>query len=207
MICCDRCSAWQHNDCMGLTFGKGEEPDQYYCEICKPENHRVLLDRIARGEKPWEEAAEARQRQSQEKKPARRKKGKKGGRRGRPSEPKAETEEEIKTETPPTAGVGSKSPPGTAASPVQEEKNGVPKRKFDEQQVTEEETVSLISLETFFFSLTSCPVGSTTETTAIVPADKRRIVASCGNKSQPVAASPRFSHRRGVCDPNCKDAR
>ncbi|KAF7587775.1 hypothetical protein BBP40_006735, partial [Aspergillus hancockii] len=30
MICCDQCSAWQHNDCMGLTFAKGEEPDEYF---------------------------------------------------------------------------------------------------------------------------------------------------------------------------------
>ncbi|KAI9925200.1 hypothetical protein AWENTII_011661 [Aspergillus wentii] len=85
MICCDQCSAWQHNDCMGLTFAKGEEPDQYFCEQCKPENHKVLLDKIARGEKPWEEAAEKRRKEAEEKK-SRRRKGKRGGKKGRPSE-------------------------------------------------------------------------------------------------------------------------
>ncbi|PYH93037.1 hypothetical protein BO71DRAFT_8837 [Aspergillus ellipticus CBS 707.79] len=88
MICCDRCSAWQHNDCMGLTFAKGEEPDEYFCEICKPENHKILLDKIAQGEKPWEEVAERRRREAEEKKASRRRKSKKGGRRGRPSESK-----------------------------------------------------------------------------------------------------------------------
>lgn len=90
MICCDRCSAWQHNDCMGLTFAKGEEPDEYFCEQCKPENHPVLLEKISRGEKPWEEAAERRRIEAEEKKASRRKKGKKGGRRGRQSEVKVE---------------------------------------------------------------------------------------------------------------------
>ncbi|CAK96972.1 uncharacterized protein An11g06750 [Aspergillus niger] len=110
MICCDRCSAWQHNDCMGLTYAKGEEPDEYFCEQCKPENHKVLLEKIARGEKPWEEAAEKRRKEAEEKKASRRRKGKKGGRRGRPSEPKAaepKTSEsksvEPKASEPPTA--------------------------------------------------------------------------------------------------------
>lgn len=80
MICCDQCSAWQHNDCMGLTFAKGEEPDEYFCELCRPENHKVLLDKIARGEKPWEEAAEKRRQQAEEKKAARRRKGRKAKR-------------------------------------------------------------------------------------------------------------------------------
>ncbi|PWY65246.1 hypothetical protein BO70DRAFT_356830 [Aspergillus heteromorphus CBS 117.55] len=88
MICCDRCSAWQHNDCMGLTFVKGEEPDEYFCELCKPENHKVLLEKIAQGEKPWEEVAERRRKEAEEKKASRRRKSKKGGRRGRPSESK-----------------------------------------------------------------------------------------------------------------------
>ena len=76
MICCDNCSAWQHNDCMGVTENDNELPESYMCEICKPEKHRDLLDAISRGEKPWEEKAK---RRAEEKKTRK----KKGGRRGR----------------------------------------------------------------------------------------------------------------------------
>ena len=142
MICCDRCSAWQHNDCMGLAFPKGEEPDQYYCEQCKPEIHKDLLDRMARGEKPWEEVAERRRKEADEKK-SRRRKGKKGGRKGRPSESKTELGTpgpSVKAQTPSSAP--SVPPTGPIATPAQEENGhagdapsaGTPKRKFDEHQ-------------------------------------------------------------------------
>ncbi|RAL17347.1 putative PHD finger domain protein [Aspergillus homomorphus CBS 101889] len=111
MICCDRCSAWQHNDCMGLTFAKGEEPDEYFCELCKPENHPVLLEKISRGEKPWEEAAERRRIEAEEKKASRRKKGKKG-RRGRQSEAKVETS------TPARAAASTTPAPAPTPAPV-----------------------------------------------------------------------------------------
>lgn len=108
---------------MGLSFRKGEEPEQYFCERCKPENHKVLLEKIASGEKPWEVAAEQRQRLAKEKKPGRRKKGKRGSARGRSSETKSEG----KKETPSVADASS--PPSTT------EKNGAaPKRKFEEQE-------------------------------------------------------------------------
>jgi len=139
MICCDQCSAWQHNDCMGLTFAKGEEPDQYFCEQCKPENHRELLDKMARGEKPWEEVAERRRKEAEEKK-SRRKKGKKGGKRGRPSEAKTE-------ESTPAASVKAQTPSSAPSVPPNvphaNEENGhagdaepaaTPKRKFEEHQ-------------------------------------------------------------------------
>lgn len=53
MICCDNCDAWQHNVCLGLPSSEewGEKP--YFCEQCKPEDHRELLAAMARGEKPW----------------------------------------------------------------------------------------------------------------------------------------------------------
>ncbi|KAF3042709.1 hypothetical protein E8E12_008731 [Didymella heteroderae] len=53
MICCDNCDAWQHNVCLGLPSSAewGERP--YFCEQCKPEDHKELLAAIARGEKPW----------------------------------------------------------------------------------------------------------------------------------------------------------
>ena len=53
MICCDNCDAWQHNICLGLPSSEewGEKP--YFCEQCKPEDHKELLAAMARGEKPW----------------------------------------------------------------------------------------------------------------------------------------------------------
>lgn len=55
MICCDNCSAWQHNDCMGITEDENKLPDNYLCEQCAPEQHKDLLAAMARGEKPWED--------------------------------------------------------------------------------------------------------------------------------------------------------
>lgn len=142
MICCDQCSAWQHNDCMGLTFAKGEEPDQYFCEQCKPENHRELLDKIARGEKPWEEAAEKRRKEAEEKK-SRRRKGKRGGRRGRPSEAKTEASTPARTAASSTpAPAPASQTEATAATPVSEkpeeaadaQSTSAQKRKFDEHE-------------------------------------------------------------------------
>ncbi|KAL2822832.1 transcription factor S-II, central domain-containing protein [Aspergillus cavernicola] len=142
MICCDDCSAWQHNDCMGLTFAKGEEPDQYFCEQCKPENHKVLLEKIARGEKPWEEAAEKRLKDAEELKQSRRKKGKKGGRRGRPSEAKTETSTPARTTAPRPSVTPSEAPVVPTATPVPQKNSHAPderpassqKRKFSEHQ-------------------------------------------------------------------------
>ncbi|XP_040573579.1 uncharacterized protein [Lepeophtheirus salmonis] len=34
MICCDKCSVWQHVVCMGLD--RNNIPDEYLCEVCKP---------------------------------------------------------------------------------------------------------------------------------------------------------------------------
>ncbi|KAK2722471.1 uncharacterized protein LOC136034866 [Artemia franciscana] len=34
MICCDRCSVWQHVDCMGLS--RNNIPEEYLCELCAP---------------------------------------------------------------------------------------------------------------------------------------------------------------------------
>lgn len=78
MICCDNCSAWQHNDCMGIAENENELPESYMCEICKPEDHKDLVAAMANGEKPWEAIAK---RRVEEKKTRKRK----GGRRGRVS--------------------------------------------------------------------------------------------------------------------------
>ncbi|KAJ5189483.1 Zinc finger PHD-type [Penicillium cf. griseofulvum] len=122
MICCDQCSAWQHNDCMGLTFTKGQEPDQYYCEQCRPENHTKLLAKINAGEKPWEELAEKRRQEAEEKK-SKRKKGKKGGRKGRPSESRTDASTPARTAPSTTPGPGGSPTPAVSVS-VEPEKNG-----------------------------------------------------------------------------------
>lgn len=74
MICCDKCAAWQHNDCMGLP--EDYAPDKYFCEQCKPSDHKKLVAAMKRGEKPWEEVA--RRREAAEAEKAAKKKGKKG---------------------------------------------------------------------------------------------------------------------------------
>ncbi|KAI9663584.1 MAG: hypothetical protein M1829_006043 [Trizodia sp. TS-e1964] len=73
MIACDKCSAWQHNECMELKA----VPDLYYCELCSPEDHKNLLEKVSRGEKPWEDIARAREAAALEKKPKKKKGGKK----------------------------------------------------------------------------------------------------------------------------------
>jgi hypothetical protein len=86
MICCDRCSAWQHNDCMLLPYSPGEAPDKYFCEKCKPEDHSALLAAISKGQKPWEEIAKRREAAEAEK-AAKKKGGRRRGKAGsRPSE-------------------------------------------------------------------------------------------------------------------------
>lgn len=88
MICCEKCEAWQHNECMEVSENDEDLPDKYYCEQCRPKDHKTLLAKIARGEKPWEERAKEREREEEEKR-ARKGKGKKG-KKARPSAAKKE---------------------------------------------------------------------------------------------------------------------
>lgn len=54
-IACDECHAWQHNVCVGMSvFDEDLEAIEYYCELCKPEAHKELLDGMAKGKKVWE---------------------------------------------------------------------------------------------------------------------------------------------------------
>ncbi|KAK9440532.1 Transcription factor S-II, central domain containing protein [Metarhizium brunneum] len=92
-ISCETCYAWQHNVCVGVSSFEDEIPDNYWCEQCRPEDHKELLAGIARGEKPWEA-----RRKAHEEEEAERKK-KKGGRRGkgkRSSDSKDELEKDGK---------------------------------------------------------------------------------------------------------------
>lgn len=79
MICCDKCTAWQHNSCMGLPE-EWPEKKKYFCEQCKPSDHKELLAAMKRGEKPWE-LAKQRLEQARAEEIAAKKKGKKGGRK------------------------------------------------------------------------------------------------------------------------------
>jgi hypothetical protein len=91
MVCCDNCDAWQHNDCMGLPEDYNEP--SYFCERCKPANHKTLLNAMKKGQKPWEAAAKSRaERIAREAAEAQnKKKGKKGGRKSGATDEPAST--------------------------------------------------------------------------------------------------------------------
>ncbi|KAI9696909.1 MAG: hypothetical protein M1820_007984 [Bogoriella megaspora] len=116
MICCDKCEVWQHNICMGLPEEEDQQPDSYFCEQCKPENHKELLAAMARGEKPWEDRMRASEEEKKKSKRSRGKKGKGGARQSRISQAASEVTEEVPSSTP-------------AAAPQPEDSR---KRKFSE---------------------------------------------------------------------------
>jgi hypothetical protein len=72
-ISCETCDAWQHNICVGVSGFEEDIPEYYWCEQCKPEDHKELLEAMARGEKLWEE----RRRIAEEQKKQKRKGGRK----------------------------------------------------------------------------------------------------------------------------------
>ncbi|KAI8061622.1 hypothetical protein BC940DRAFT_133023 [Gongronella butleri] len=41
MVQCDACEVWQHCKCVGLQE-ETDIPDQYYCELCRPSNHKLV---------------------------------------------------------------------------------------------------------------------------------------------------------------------
>lgn len=96
MVHCDNCKAWQHNECMEVAEDPADLPDEYFCELCRPEDHVELLAKVARGEKPWEERARQREREEEERK-ARRRKGGRKGKKGRASEIKGSAVNEFKS--------------------------------------------------------------------------------------------------------------
>jgi hypothetical protein len=97
-IACMTCDAWQHNVCMGITTEKSElETMDYWCEQCKPENHKELLDALARGEKLWETRRREHELAMQEAQ-----KGKRGkrGKAKRVSDHKTDTSQNAKAKSP-----------------------------------------------------------------------------------------------------------
>ncbi|KAI1823790.1 hypothetical protein F4861DRAFT_302681 [Xylaria intraflava] len=81
-IACDKCGAWQHNVCVGMSVFTEDLTKDYFCEQCSPQDHKETLEAIKRGEKPWEHR---RQKYEDEKK---RKKGNKKGKGKRVSDHK-----------------------------------------------------------------------------------------------------------------------
>jgi len=120
MVCCDKCSAWQHNDCMGITEDEDELPEHYFCEQCKPQDHKPLLAAMARGERPWEAAQQRREEIERQRKQKKGKKGK-GGRQSKAQELSRE----------PVDGEASE-----VASPTMSEGN---KRKLEDNSVEQEQ--------------------------------------------------------------------
>lgn len=54
-IACDQCHVWQHNVCVGMSvYDEDLEDAEYFCEECKPENHKELLEGIKKGHNLWE---------------------------------------------------------------------------------------------------------------------------------------------------------
>jgi hypothetical protein len=101
MVCCEKCLAWQHNLCMGISEDESKLPDEYWCEQCRPQDHVALLAAMKLGERPWDvrkaEKAEA----------ERIKRQKKGKRKSRPSAANSIPAEETpikETSTPADAG-------------------------------------------------------------------------------------------------------
>ena len=75
MIQCDNCTAWQHNDCMGVTEVEDGIPDHYLCEQCSPDEHKLFHELLRSGLKPEQIAA---QRHEEAIQARRQKKGKRG---------------------------------------------------------------------------------------------------------------------------------
>lgn len=53
-VSCDACEVWQHNVCMGVIDDAEELGEHYFCEQCRPEEHKETLQSMQRGEKIWE---------------------------------------------------------------------------------------------------------------------------------------------------------
>jgi hypothetical protein len=109
-IACDQCGAWQHNICMGMSQYTEDLPKEYFCELCRPENHKELLAGVAKGEKPWE----ARRKAYEEEKTEKKKKGPKKGKK-RASDLKDEASQKSKQSPPPAPTEPKKDVKGSGA--------------------------------------------------------------------------------------------
>ncbi|KAK7756318.1 Transcription factor bye1 [Diatrype stigma] len=112
-IACDKCGAWQHNVCVGMSVFTEDLTKDYFCERCAPEDHKTTLSAIAKGEKPWEGR---RQKYEEDKK---RKKGKKSSKGKRVSDTKdraSPAASTSKSKASPTPDVKKEEPPSEPSS-------------------------------------------------------------------------------------------
>lgn len=120
---------------MEISENDKELPKEYFCELCKPEDHQELLAKVDRGEKPWEERAKERARLEEERK-ARRRKGGKKAKKPRASDVKSEASEDVN---------GSGTPPGEVKTEetVSGRRESGQKRKLEnEADIDTKESVS-----------------------------------------------------------------
>ncbi|KAK5996495.1 Transcription factor BYE1-like protein [Cladobotryum mycophilum] len=143
-ISCETCFVWQHNVCVGVSSYEDEIPDNYWCEQCKPENHKELLDGIARGERPWEARRKAHEEEAERKK-------KKGGRKKgkRVSDPKEDVEKDTsRVKTSPTPDVVAKEKKEPVAKQgkrkAREDSHDVEGKSAKIRRVSENETVPVL---------------------------------------------------------------
>ncbi|PNS15001.1 hypothetical protein CAC42_2230 [Sphaceloma murrayae] len=129
-IACDACEAWQHNVCMGVSLKEDEQPDHYFCEQCRPEEHKELLEAMKRGEKPWEDRLRAAEEAERPKK-----KGKKGSRKSTGKAIKGGETKPDARDTP--SATPSQQASQTATQPPPTAQETGTKRKFEEEPAGE----------------------------------------------------------------------
>ncbi|KAJ0348048.1 hypothetical protein KNSL1_005930 [Colletotrichum chrysophilum] len=129
-IACDKCTAWQHNVCMGMSVFTEDLPKNYYCEQCAPQDHKELLAAMSKGERPWEARRRAYEDEQNEKK----KKKKKGGRGGkRASDPKEDLSQDARSNK------AEDSPAPSETKEKKEKKDGAAKPSTGKRKVRDEE--------------------------------------------------------------------
>lgn len=100
-----------------MSSYEDEIPENYWCEQCRPEDHKELLEAVERGEKPWE----ARRKAYEEKK-------KKGGRKGK-GKRNSDGKEEVEKEAARGKRKPSSTPDAVAPTGGKEKKEAVAKGK------------------------------------------------------------------------------